>query len=390
MKVIYTGESVPNSFSQSLFLAGPSPRGAGPSWRADALKHLEDIGYEGVVFSPEARNSSTYNLDYDDQVGWETDALNQSDVIVFWLPRDIEGGKFSPHKMPAFTTNDEWGTWKHTGKCVFGAPPDADNVRYQLWWAEHLGVPNHQDLRVLLQDAVGRVTPGELRTGGEMGVPLEIWRKSEFQEWLQAQYHAGNFLIDTRLEWCFRVGASRRAFVYALWACVWVEAEQRAKSNELVIFRPSVASCVLYHQVGADWLDTNVVLVKEFRTPAANSSGYCYDLPGGSTGFDSSSVEAVLEEIKEETGLALNASRFAGQKPVSRQIAATLMAHKATVWSCPLTSEELVALKADQSVHGVEEDTERTWVVVKTIREILAEQLVDWTTLGAICQQVSV
>ena len=45
------------------------------------------------------------------------------------------------------------------------------------------------------------------------------------------------------------------------------------------------------------------------------------------------------------------------------------------------------ALKADAASgrhHGVEADTERTYVEVRTVRELLARPLTDWSNLGMI------
>ena len=53
MIICYTGETPPDSFASSIFLAGPSPRDAAdPNWRPEALETLERLGFEGVVFAP--------------------------------------------------------------------------------------------------------------------------------------------------------------------------------------------------------------------------------------------------------------------------------------------------------------------------------------------------
>lgn len=55
MEVIYALEDMPDTFTKSIFLAGPTPRNKDEveSWRPDALKILEDKGFDGVVFIPE-------------------------------------------------------------------------------------------------------------------------------------------------------------------------------------------------------------------------------------------------------------------------------------------------------------------------------------------------
>lgn len=83
MLVIYTGEEMPNTINKSVFLAGPSSRPGQDieSWRNDAIKILDDIGFDGVVFSPEYREMKSDpkahdNFDYDNQVEWEEKYLN--------------------------------------------------------------------------------------------------------------------------------------------------------------------------------------------------------------------------------------------------------------------------------------------------------------------------
>ena len=84
MEVVYVGEEMPETFTKSIFLAGPTPRNKEEvdSWRPDALSILEDKGYDGVVFIPEPRDGE-FKHNYDDQVSWEEKHLNIADCIVF-------------------------------------------------------------------------------------------------------------------------------------------------------------------------------------------------------------------------------------------------------------------------------------------------------------------
>lgn len=134
MNLVYAGEPILPAQTRTIFLAGPTPRSAAvPSWRPEAIQLFEAAGFQGTLFIPEDRGGGCNN-DYDHQIEWETEALDRAWVILFWVPRKLD-------TMPAFTTNDEWGYWKASGKCVFGAPPWAEKVRYQRWWASKLGVP---------------------------------------------------------------------------------------------------------------------------------------------------------------------------------------------------------------------------------------------------------
>jgi len=175
MKTVYAGEPLPvrphgevvqgrlTIFNEgqdepTIFLAGPTPRSPiVSSWRPDALLLFERAGFTGTVLVPEDRGGGC-QTEYDHQVEWETEALERASVILFWVPRQLVS-------MPAFTTNDEWGFWKSSGKCVFGAPPWAEKVRYQRWWATRLGVPQFDTLEDTIGGAL--VLQGvELRDGG--------------------------------------------------------------------------------------------------------------------------------------------------------------------------------------------------------------------------------
>ncbi|RLU82090.1 hypothetical protein CTZ27_31155 [Streptomyces griseocarneus] len=131
---------------RSVFLAGPTPRLGGPveSWRPAAIAELEaqwDGGIPLDVFSPESRGGIRAEH-YDDQVGWETAAREQADVVLFWIPRDLD-------HMPGFTTNVEFGLDVALRKVVLGCPPDCPNPernRYLEWVAAQHSVPVRKTL----------------------------------------------------------------------------------------------------------------------------------------------------------------------------------------------------------------------------------------------------
>jgi hypothetical protein len=202
MHVVYATELPPESFSHALFLAGPTPRSAGvKSWRPGALRLLCKAGYDGVVFVPEPRNGK-WHEEYTRQIEWEEQCLHMADCILFWVPRDLD-------TMPAFTTNDEWGAWKNSGKVVFASPPRAAKVQYQRYYAEKLRVPMADSLPEAIRASLELIGEGALRIGGERNVPLHIWRTSHFQQWLSAQKAAGNRLDGAQLEWVFTAGSQK-------------------------------------------------------------------------------------------------------------------------------------------------------------------------------------
>lgn len=379
MEIVYALEEPPEAYAQSIFLAGPTPRRADvSSWRPEALRLLEDAGYDGVVFVPESR-SGEWHGDYLHQVEWEERCLHLADCILFWLPRDMA-------TLPGMTTNDEWGYWKDSGKVVFGAPDGAESVRYQRHYADQLRVPTADSLDVVVKLALEKVGDGAVRSGGEREVPLQVWHTPSFQQWYEALKHAGNRLDHARQVWVFQTDHERRLLPFwALRVDVFVASENRHKTNEFVLARPDIATVMMYRRA-EPLADSTVVLVREFRSPVANEQGYVYELAGGSSfkpGGDPLSLAS--SEAHEETGLALDASRF--RQHESRQLVATLSAHHAHLFSAEITEEEEAWLRSQAGVaHGVVEDTERTYVEVQTLREIRQSSAVDWSMLGMIMQ----
>lgn len=228
MKLVYTGESAPETIAKSIFLAGPTPRSKRTaSWRPGALKILEEMNYDGVVFVPEYRNGK-WDGTYAEQNSWEEMGLNMADCIVFWVPRKLSN-------MPAFTTNVEWGRWENSGKVVFGAPPWAVKVDYQRHYANKLKVPLFDNLKETLRAALDMIGDGAVRTGGEREVPLYIWRAPSFQQWYSRQKSAGNRLNGARVEWTLRFGPQRNIiFLWAIRVNVYIAAEKRNRISTVL------------------------------------------------------------------------------------------------------------------------------------------------------------
>lgn len=393
MEVVYAGEEMPEKFSKSIFLAGPTPRNKEEqeSWRPDALRILEDKGYDGVVFVPESRNGE-FKHSYDDQVEWEETYLNVADCIVFWVPRDIEPDSKGYPKMAAFTTNVEFGVWQSSGKIVFGAPSKATKNGYLKYYAEKYNVPVADSLIETLDNAMEMLEDGAGREGGERYVPLFIWKLDSFQNWYRAQTEAGNRLEEARLLYSFRPRYKSFVFLWILHAKVYVASEDRVKDNEFVLARPDISSVCLYHKTSAgfpaSWKDIEVVLVREFRTPAATENGFILELPGGSSVKDSNPEETAAEEVHEELGLYIEPSRL--RLWGERQLAGTLSAHKSTLFAAEINSEELEWLKSQKDIaHGKEEDTERTFIEIHPVSQLVNSELIDWTTLGQILSVVA-
>jgi len=374
MKIVYARESFPDEISRSIFLAGPTPRSSDvASWRPEAISLLEEMGYDGAVFVPED-SSSAPTFDYMHQVDWEEQGLHLADAIVFWIPRELE-------TLPGFTTNIEWGFWCDSGKVLLGAPESAPKMAYLRHYAEKFGVPVTESLRKTLEAAIHSIGQGQQRTLGEREVPLNIWKQHAFQQWYQAQRDAGNRLDSARVLWQFAPGNSTKPFCWVLRPSVHIPSEASNKSGEFIITRPDISAVLAYHR-GATLAESSVVLVREFRSCAATADGFVHELPGGSSVQDSNPCEVAMSEFQEETGISFPSERFVFHQ--SRQCMATILTHRAALFSIELTVDELAQMRAQEGKRFGENDSERTYVEIRTIAEILKSQDIDWTHVGMI------
>lgn len=381
LQVIRPADKDPEAIRRSIFLAGPTPRGetgSDQAWRDEAIKILRDIGYSGSVFSPEPFPK---NKGYEYQVEWEDKHLNMADAIVFWVPRTMD--------MPGFTTNIEYGEWMKSGRVIFGAPPEAWKTRYLLNKADTYKIPHHEDLKDTLKAAKEFIGEGSLRKGGERSVPYFIWKTPSFQQWYAALKKAGNRLEDSRVEWSYRVGPNKDiVFCWALWVDVYITKEKRHKTNEFVFSRTDISVIVAFKP--ADDIDeTQVLMIKEFRSPVSNNEGFVHELPGGSskdTKEDPRSVAA--HELEEETSLKVSKNRFkVGQ---TRQMTATLSAHRAHVYLVELTDQEIQTIRKNKGkTHGVAKDSEMTYTEIRTLKELMEDQSVDWSMLGILLHAIT-
>jgi 8-oxo-dGTP pyrophosphatase MutT (NUDIX family) len=382
---VHAREPFPSRLKKSIFLAGPTPRGEdGWSWRTDALEYLEELGYDGHVFIPEPADGKWVEH-YVRQVEWEEEGLHRADQIVFWVPRDLTGHWYG-NPMPGLTTNDEWGVWKASGKIVWGSPEQAEKVSYQKYYANKLGVPQFDTLVSTLKESIRRVGDGATRIGWECMIPLHAWTNREFTSWHVNMTAAGHKIEEARIIWSHWPKPGKM-FSFAVQAKIKIAGEDRLSEQEFVFFRPDTSSVVMYGY--NNWGEPEVVLVKEFRNAVRNAAGFVYELPGGSPklGTHQNPLETAVSEVQEEVGIEIEHSRF---RPIkSRQVTATLSAHKTTLYAVELTDAEMARLKSDNTVHGVLEDNERTYVEVFPISRIISNGLVDWTTVGMICSAVN-
>jgi 8-oxo-dGTP pyrophosphatase MutT (NUDIX family) len=379
MHICYARDPFPDPISCTLYLMGPTPRTpdlATTSWRKEALAILQESGFQGEVFVPEPRDGR-WGDDYTDQLAWEDEALHRSDCILVWLPRDMA-------TLPGLTTNDEWGYWKgrDPARLIFGVPPEATNVRYQEHYARQLGIPVFSTLTEAC--AAGMKVGRALRHGGECQVPLHVWRTTAFQRWYAAQKQAGNILRGARVDWVYRLD-NGSIFYWALRADLFVAAESRTKSNEVVLARPDIAAVVLYRP-GPGLLETEVVLVREFRSSGRTRDGFILELPSGSTFPDEQDLATVARnEVEQETGVRLDAATV--HRHQARQLVGPLATHQAAVFSAELgdaAMDEIRIREGSKTCCGMAAETEQTYPCVRTVRQLLNDSGVDWSTLGMI------
>ena len=379
MIVVYAGGYFPDCMVSSIYLVGPTPRKHRvPSWRPEALRLLESKGYKGVVFVPEAQEGG-FGLSFEEQAEWELSALNRTDCAMVWLPREMA-------TMPGLTTNVEFGMLVKTGRVVFGAPPEAEHVRYLKFVGKDEFMLQAETLEATIDSALNMVGDGSLRHYGECEVPLHVWRTAYFQQWYEALNRAGNRLDGAKLEWIFRVGP-KKAFVlfWAMHVKIWVASEGRYKGNEVVISRPSISAVVLYKH-GATLPETQLVLIREFRSTSATTDGFIREVAGGSS-FNpkANPLEVATKEVLQETGLVIESKRFRIHE--ARQLAGTVTTHRAYLFSAEITDNEMeqIIRTADDWM-GVAGETERTYREVVTFGDLRADGRadVDWSMIGMI------
>lgn len=384
---VYTTEAIPITINQSIFLAGPTLRQKQldqglVSWREKAIAILELLDYKGVVFIPEPNPESNFKfeeLEYDQIHQWETKCLNIADRIIFWINRDLDNG------ILGLTTNNEFGQWMQSGKCVLGTEIEADSVRYQEHWAKELNIKTFHNLYEILKWTIVIDQPNE-RTDGERFVPLLVWNTQQFQNWYSDLKLAGNHLQSAKV---LSIHQASNGFVFAftLWANIYITSENRYKNNEFIFSRTDIAACVLYYP-RLDPMQSEIIIVSEFRTPVSNKKGLVYELPGGSSSKPNQDpIQTMIDEVNEETGFKMNPDKI--HKVGQHQLCATLLTHKASVWSYKLDRYELDQFYQKRGIaFGNHEEGEMCHVHVYKLQNIIDSELVDWSNIGMIMKAV--
>jgi 8-oxo-dGTP pyrophosphatase MutT (NUDIX family) len=356
MQIVRAGEPIPEQFTRAVFLAA-----AEGSWDEEAIELLAAAGFdEGVVYVGGAAPE-------DAKAGWRSQATAMSDAVVCFAQQDTDRDYITREVL----------TWAESGKRFVGGAAGS----YMDEISVGHGITPERSLPDLIAKAFKMVKAGAERKGAEREVPLMVWRTPPWGLWYASVQAAGNRLDGAKVCWTFRVGPGG-AFVlfWAVHANIWVEAEGRHKSNEVVIARPDIA-CVLAYMPGEQMLDTEIIVIKEFRSPCRNEHGFVYELPGGSSFKPNSDVyQTAADELFEETGIRVEKARL--RKEMSRQSGATVTTHHVHLFSCELTKEEMSVAKKcaeDRTVFGNENETERTYIETITLREAIPSSKMDFT-----------
>jgi ADP-ribose pyrophosphatase YjhB (NUDIX family) len=373
-------QQLPEFWDAFVFVGGAMPAHGAPAtpWQSEVIGLLQ-AGWLSkgrlVVFvgEPEgdARDVAAAEL-----IERHTYALDVADVMMFWWPGDTD-----PRLM-----STGLAAWNDSRRVVHGAPSGTAVSDYLTNYARARAISTATTLVDLVGAALDKVGAGARRTAGEHDVPLSVWRADSFQRWYSAQTAAGNTLLGARQVWTFSAGPGQASLIYwALHVRMYVQVEDRVKSNEVVLSRPDISVMALYRRSAAID-DTVIVLVREFRSPASSPDGLVHELPGGSSADGSGAPDQAITETEEETGLTIGVERIRSHG--SRQLAATMSAHHAHLFSAEITDDELGRLRASQRTPRGGDGTERTWAEITTFGEVRGRRLVDWATLGMITEAV--
>jgi len=369
LKIVRLGDEFPKRLKSSILLRIPKPlEGA-------FLNELEVRGYKENVFLASGKVAAKHHA-------WLEKAMDRADGLLFWFPENSNG---TTTQMAA---DFAWQAAVRRGDMVLGCAERSPNLNRLKELAKGLFLPIASRPSIAVEEACKMVGKGALRKGGECSVPLYLWKVPHFKQWLDAQQATavGNKLEHLEPRLTFRVGP--RGGFLLFWGArveVYVREEDRIKANEIVVGRPDIHNVVaFYRPKGTSLADTEVVLVKEFRSPSTTEDGFNYGLPGGSSEKIQDTALTAMEELSEETQVSqvnIDPKRF--QLLPLRQVAGTASTMRAYAHVIELRKKEIDRFR-NLKPAGKEEETERTYPGVYRVGDLLQSTKADWSQLGMI------
>lgn len=396
MLLVFSDDIYPTEVTKSIFLAGPNPRykdgdAIENTWRHEAVRILEEKGYDGHVFIPLPKQfffgetAEVTEENYDHQIEWEDATMSRADVLLFYVDRT--------EKLQGLTTNIEFGRYLESGRMVYGRPDDALNIRYLDEQIRKRQRKVHSSVEDCVDDALSRIGEGSVRYGDATLVPLIFWNTEQFQTWFNSHKGVGNVLKDFVPKSVVTCNTSGTPFCndgflfgFSAYVNIFIREEDRYKSNEWIFSRTSTSTVVPFYDHPEE--GRKFILVREFRSPVNNPHSAIYEFPGG-TGVETHDVDQYTnakKELLEETKINVTDNDrfvFLG----FRQTFGTFSINRMHAVAVSLTEEEYeLAVKRSEKEEVLGEcEEERITLCIASESDLLEERYpVDYTTLGLI------
>lgn len=121
MKILVPGDKIVKE-DNTIYLAGTTPLDHKNDWREKVIKMLKNAKFDGYIYNPDYSLLKN-KLSYEDQIMWEVEAMKSSEVVAFWIERDMP-------KRPGLTTNVEFGYHLPRSNVVYGRPDESEKCFY--------------------------------------------------------------------------------------------------------------------------------------------------------------------------------------------------------------------------------------------------------------------
>jgi len=127
-KIITSPEKIDDKKGNNVYVFLGGPIQGAPNWQPNICNDLS--GYKNlVVTNPRRKSLDKSKFNFDEQVKWETEYLNEADILIFWIPKEeekIEG------RMYGQTTRFEIGEWisKCNKKIIIGIDEEFPMKKY--------------------------------------------------------------------------------------------------------------------------------------------------------------------------------------------------------------------------------------------------------------------